>query len=218
MNFKSLKLSWKNVFYFNFNRHSNGLSVCHSNKYRRDSFITHRAFCDALAEENNKVNQGLAANQIPELIPTHNNHTKAAAIIDSPINEFATTFDQKNPLKSLPQELIPMPFKPSNLNNTMMMSGGMFPSSSGTLFGGPRGSMVMSMSPSSSGLQLSSNASSNAFNYIQDAKTGCQVSATSAHMSATALLQKAAQMGATASNSINSPMMQKSFTSSMAGM
>lgn len=37
-------------------------------------------------------------------------------------------------------------------------------------------------------------------------------------MSATALLQKAAQMGATASSSINSPMMQKSFvTSAMAG-
>lgn len=39
-----------------------------------------------------------------------------------------------------------------------------------------------------------------------------------APMSATALLQKAAQMGATASSSINSPMMQKSFvTSAMAG-
>lgn len=36
-------------------------------------------------------------------------------------------------------------------------------------------------------------------------------------MSATALLQKAAQMGATASSNINSPMMQKSFVTGMAG-
>jgi hypothetical protein len=111
--------------------------------------------------------------------------------------------DPKNPLKCLPQEAVPMPFKSIN------MAGGMFSTSSGTLFGGPRTS-------SSSSLQLSSSNGSSAFNYLQDGRNGCQQSG-SAHMSATALLQKAAQMGATASNSsINSPMMQKSFVSSMA--
>ncbi|XVF72574.1 hypothetical protein PTKIN_Ptkin12aG0131800 [Pterospermum kingtungense] len=176
---------------------------------RRDSFITHRAFCDALAEENNKVNQGLMnninmgsnlQNQMPELMssmPMSNANTSMG------ISDF-NNFDPKNPLKSLPQELVPMPFK------SMNMGGGMFSSSSGTLFGGPR-----SISSASSSLQLSSNSSSG-FNYLQDSKNGCQF-AGSPHMSATALLQKAAQMGATASNSINSPMMQKSFASSMAG-
>lgn len=174
---------------------------------RRDSFITHRAFCDALAEENNKVNQGLMANmgsnlqsQMPELMssmPLNSNSSPSVGM-----SEF-NSYDPKNPLKSLPQDLVPMPFKSPN------MSGGMFSSSSGTLFGGPR-----SISSSSSGLQLSSNSSSG-FNYLQDGKNGTQLSG-SANMSATALLQKAAQMGATASNSINSPMMQKSFVSSMA--
>ncbi|XP_022758042.1 protein indeterminate-domain 2-like [Durio zibethinus] len=175
---------------------------------RRDSFITHRAFCDALAEENNKVNQGLMnnmgsnlQNQMPEIMssmPTSNANTTMG------ISDF-NNFDPKNPLKSLHQELVPMPFK------SMNMGGGMFSSSSGTLFGGPR-----SISSASSSLQLSSNSSSG-FNYLQDSKNGFQIAGLN-HMSATALLQKAAQMGATASNSINSPMMQKSFASGMAGL
>ncbi|OMP06645.1 hypothetical protein COLO4_07997 [Corchorus olitorius] len=175
---------------------------------RRDSFITHRAFCDALAEENNKVNQGLInnmgsnlQNQMPDLMssmPMSNAINTSMGISDF------NNFDPKNPLKSLPQELVPIPFK------SMNMGGGMFSSSSGTLFGAPR-----NVSTASSSLQLSSNSSSG-FNYLQDGKNGCQI-AGSPQMSATALLQKAAQMGATASNSINSPMMQKSFASSMAG-
>ncbi|CAK9178034.1 unnamed protein product [Ilex paraguariensis] len=172
---------------------------------RRDSFITHRAFCDALAEENNKVNQGLMNSmgsnlqgQMPELLssmPINCNSSMG-------MSEF-NNYDLKNPLKS-PQELSPTPFKPMN------MAGGMFSSNSGTLFGGPR-----NVSSSSSGLQLSSN-SPLCFNYLQDGKNGGQLSG-SAHMSATALLQKAAQMGATASNNINTSMMQKGFGSGMAG-
>nr|XP_009780875.1 PREDICTED: zinc finger protein JACKDAW-like [Nicotiana sylvestris] len=112
------------------------------------------------------------------------------------ISDF-NNFDPKTPLKSLPQELLPIPFKSMNNN---MAAGGMFSTTSGNLFGSPR-----SVASSSSGLQSN-------FNYLQDS------SKNGAPMSATALLQKAAQMGATASSSINSPMMQKSFaTSAMAG-
>ncbi|GFP85632.1 zinc finger protein nutcracker, partial [Phtheirospermum japonicum] len=122
---------------------------------RRDSFITHRAFCDALAQENSKVKVNQA--QMPDHMPiTTNTNTSTG------LSEFT------NPLKSL----VPIPLiKPMNM-------AGMFSStSSGTLFGNsPR-----SIPSSSSGLQ------------------------------------KAAQMGATASNSMNSPMMQKTFVSSMAG-
>uniref|UniRef100_A0A161Y382 BIRD-IDD transcription factor fourth C2HC zinc finger domain-containing protein n=1 Tax=Daucus carota subsp. sativus TaxID=79200 RepID=A0A161Y382_DAUCS len=166
---------------------------------RRDSFITHRAFCDALAEENSKVNQGLMNSmgsnlqaQMPhELLSSMPNSTSMA------MTEFNNNYDNKSPMKSLPSDLVA--FKPMN------MAGGMFSTSSGTLFGGQRNNAPSS----SSGLQLSSNSPAS-FNGQG------QVSGT-AHMSATALLQKAAQMGATASNSINSPMMQKSFVSSMAG-
>lgn len=173
---------------------------------RRDSFITHRAFCDALAEENSKVNQGIMGSlgpnlsaQLPDLMSTMPISTNTNTSMG--LSEF------NNPLKSLPQDLVPIPFKPMN----MAAVAGMFSSSSGNLFGSPR-----SMPSSSSGLQLSSNSSPSGYNYHQDSKNFGQISG-SAQMSATALLQKAAQMGATATNSMNSPMMQKTFVSSMAG-
>ncbi|GAV83360.1 zf-C2H2_jaz domain-containing protein/zf-C2H2_4 domain-containing protein [Cephalotus follicularis] len=172
---------------------------------RRDSFITHRAFCDALAEDNNdKVNQGQMTNigpnlqnQMSELIssmPMNGNTSTANGVSDF------NNLDTKNPLKSLPQELMTMPFKSMNMGS----------SSSSTLFGGPR-----SISSSSSSLQLRRSNSSSGFNHLQDSKKGSHIPAP-VHMSATALLAKAAEMGAaTASNNINSPMMQKSFVSSV---
>lgn len=160
---------------------------------RRDSFITHRAFCDALSEENNKVNQqvlssnmgGNLQGQVPEIIsPVPMNNTS----LD--LSEFNQPKDTKNP--TLPHELMSRPLN---------MTGGMFSSSSGSLFATPR-----SIPSSSSTLQLSDNI-----------KNGQQlISGASASMSATALLQKAAQMGATTcGTSMNSPMMQKSFVTTM---
>lgn len=177
---------------------------------RRDSFITHRAFCDALAEENNKVNQGM-------LQPQHmHDHIMSSNSIDSGnmlmgLPDF-NNYEPKASIKSLPrQDLVPMPFKSLN------MSADMYSSSSGTLFGNPRGG-----SSSSSGLQLSSTNGSLGYGYFQqDSKVGGLLPGLAGHMSATALLQKAAQMGATAtataSIGVNSPMMQKSFVTSMTG-
>ncbi|CAI9778495.1 unnamed protein product [Fraxinus pennsylvanica] len=100
-----------------------------------------------------------------------------------------------NPLKSIPPEIVPiMPFK--SMNNAA--AGGMFSSNSGNLFGNTRG-----IPSSSSAFQLNN---------------GGKISGSSANMSATILLQKVVQIGATSSNStMTSPMMQKSFVSSMAG-
>ncbi|XP_059648508.1 zinc finger protein GAI-ASSOCIATED FACTOR 1-like [Cornus florida] len=145
---------------------------------RRDSFITHRAFCDALAEENNKVNHGLTA-----------------ANMEGDIQ--GQLSDTKNPIKPLSHELMPRSQKPLN------MAGSMFSSNPTSLFGSPRNML----SSSSNCLQLSANSSED-FNSHQIAGSG--------QMSATALLQKAAQMGATASSNVSSPIIQKGFATSMA--
>ncbi|KAF9614735.1 hypothetical protein IFM89_020568 [Coptis chinensis] len=166
---------------------------------RRDSFITHRAFCDALAEENNKINQGLMTSNMGGNVQDQVSNIMSIIPINNMSNQSIPEFDLKNPMKTLSHELMPMPIRPLNMGQ------GMLSCSSGTLFGGPR-----NMPSASSCLQLSSNSSS--FNGLHD-----QQLTASANMSATALLQKAAQMGATASSNVNTPMMQKSLVSSMVG-
>ncbi|KAJ6397518.1 hypothetical protein OIU77_018518 [Salix suchowensis] len=133
--------------------------------------------------------------QISSLIPSMNiNNNPNQSTMMSNLNHL----DTKNSL-SLPQALMQMPHKPS--------SGNMFSSSTTSPFGGSRS---MSFN-SSSALHLNANPST----IFQG--NGHHNLAGSASMSATALLQKAAQMGAAvSSNNVSSPMMQKSFVTSMA--
>lgn len=94
---------------------------------RRDSFITHRAFCDALAEENNKLSQTMQQDHhsVPDQL---NQHTNPTISITSPEFSHGGMPDSK-----IPSELLPL----------NIMQGGR-----GSLFGGsPRNG-------SSSSLQL----------------------------------------------------------------
>ncbi|KAG6702175.1 hypothetical protein I3842_07G020400 [Carya illinoinensis] len=172
---------------------------------RRDSFITHRAFCDALSEENNKAKQGLLSNTRPNLhevqvsdlmssVPAMINNINPNPSSTTGTSGFDQSADTESPLL-LPQELMTFPTKPLNVTTA------------GSLFSSPRSIS----SPSASSLQPKTNSASTIFQ-----GNGHQLGG-SPHMSATALLQKAAQMGATVSNTgMNSTLMQNNFVTSMA--
>lgn len=171
---------------------------------RRDSFITHRAFCDALAEENNKASERQIQGMSPSFRPGHQiqNLVSSLPVNNANIpNPQVVNMDNNNNNKhpmSLLQELMPMPAnKPFSHN---MNAGNLFTSR-------------LSSSSSAPPLQLNSN-SPNVFEENGQQQLPLPPAAASAQfMSATALLQKAAQMGATVSNS---SMMEKGFVTSMA--
>ncbi|KAI9099159.1 hypothetical protein K1719_024926 [Acacia pycnantha] len=164
---------------------------------RRDSFITHRAFCDALAEENNKVNnEGLLG---PKLSGPNSNSLGQLQIPNNPVSSLPLNSnfissqngtphynhcdEIKHPLSHLHQELLEFPAKPFNY-----MTGSVFARS-------------LSSNSSCSSLQLGS---------LSMLEENEHQPGGSAHMSATALLQKAAQMGATMSDSTNTSCMAPS--------
>ncbi|XP_031745061.1 zinc finger protein GAI-ASSOCIATED FACTOR 1 isoform X2 [Cucumis sativus] len=136
---------------------------------RRDSFITHRAFCDALAEEHNKL---------------VNAHQGATTMASSTAINGPNSFQPQPlphllsrpgilslPLTTLPHDLMPIPPKPLNL---------------------------------SAGSMFSSSISNNSATPTTFQNDNHLFSSSSALMSATALLQKAAQMGAAVSSGGNS--------------
>ncbi|KAJ4719420.1 Protein indeterminate-domain like [Melia azedarach] len=142
---------------------------------RRDSFITHRAFCDALAEENQRANPGLMANNI---IPGSNAQSRVPELIISSMAMNATNnnteFNRAPSKNTLAHELMPVPTK-------------------------------------AFGSMLSNNSSSHANSVTIFESNGSGSTTANASLSATALLQKAAQMGATASNGSSMIMAPPSF-------
>ncbi|XP_008800868.1 zinc finger protein GAI-ASSOCIATED FACTOR 1-like [Phoenix dactylifera] len=167
---------------------------------RRDSFITHRAFCDALVEENNKTSSGLMptmgsnlqAHRVPELMMPIGTPSTA----DSPVglSDF-NNHDIKNPLKALPYDLMPTPLRSHTMAGSMLST-----TTAATLF--------------------SSRTFPSGYHVLSDSTKMGQLAIGSADMSATALLQKAAQLGATATcgaTAMTSSKTHRSFISEMAG-
>ncbi|KAL5226465.1 hypothetical protein ABZP36_014730 [Zizania latifolia] len=167
---------------------------------RRDSFITHRAFCDALAEESARAVTAAAAvagQQHPGLLFSHGGHGGGGVGLQLP----GSMLDHPSmPLggHALMQELClkreQQQFAPSWLTaqqqQQLEMGGAGSPVA---MYGSARldqdfiGSSTPESSAQPAGLSFGFPSSSAA------------PAASSAHMSATALLQKAAQMGATLS-------------------
>lgn len=145
---------------------------------RKDSFVTHRAFCDALTEENYRASQNLAAsggmlqNHTQELFTSSMPSSDSGTNANTVMNLSISTDNMENPMRPL--------------------------------------------SLSSAGVMLSSNLDPVLNSRIpQSCLSGTNASAMaigSTYTSATALLQKAAEMGAKISDNTIAPILLKGFT------
>ncbi|CAN6457085.1 unnamed protein product [Victoria cruziana] len=154
---------------------------------RRDSFITHRAFCDALAEESAKATVVPANTLLPNQasVPTTMGHGPAGLpLMGSPSSALQTQF--------------PLDLQPSGLalkRDVQMLSSR--PDAPLWLAAGAPSSMSPQEMPSTlfpAGLSHEYSAPNS-----QLSQEPPSVPSNTVQMSATALLQKAAQMGATVS-------------------
>lgn len=143
---------------------------------RKDSFVTHRAFCDALAEENYKVNQNLAAT--------------------------GGMLQAQEPFSSS------MPSSDACTNKSAAMNL--------TISAENSDSALRSLSLNSSGMVMSSNLNPRTslplacFSSLDGSNTS-PLAIGSSYTSATALLQKAAVMGAKISDNSIAPILFKGF-------
>lgn len=138
---------------------------------------------------NLQLQQGQVSDQILSCMPLNNNPNSTIGLSDF------TQSDIKNPLKTLTP--------PQNTLNiaAAAAAAAMLSTTSGSLFGRP----ITASSPSSSShLHPSNNSASPSFENRQQLPPQPDAIAAGSMMSATALLQKAAQMGATASTKMTS--------------
>ncbi|GLU04408.1 hypothetical protein SLE2022_215580 [Rubroshorea leprosula] len=184
---------------------------------RRDSFVTHRAFCDALAEESSRaqalpIKSNTAANQGNADTNVKNAITTTASSPPPPLTPSSSVLSSGLSIQSSDNPVVVSPPTPA-------AGATISPTSSSSVFasifaGNPQPSSKMpppsqsSILQSASGLErtslslssplyLSSNGSSL---FPAPDNDHYQYAHPQPAMSATALLQKAAQMGAAASN------------------
>ncbi|KAA0067487.1 hypothetical protein IC582_025696 [Cucumis melo] len=158
---------------------------------RRDSFITHRAFCDALAEETARVKAGTTISNLNNnLMGGWRDHEETAGVFMT--QHFGSTMK-------------PVTMKMSS-NSVQMIGGMMMNNSGGGMYGedsvwGNQVQMGNYYYNENQGLMVNGGGVgvcslySHEFQQVNETQRG--------NMSATALLQKAAEIGATSSSSSN---------------
>ncbi|KDP23241.1 hypothetical protein JCGZ_23074 [Jatropha curcas] len=137
----------------------------------KDSFVTHRAFCDALAEENYKANQNLAT---------------ARGMLQSQAEELFTSSIPSLDSCSKKSSVMNMTISDENVDTSL----------------GP-------LSLNSSGIMMSSNFP--ILNTRTSNVSPMAIGSASVYASATALLQKAAEMGTKISDNSIAPILLRGF-------
>lgn len=148
--------------------------------YRKDSFVTHRAFCNALTEENNRVNQKFAATG--GMLQSH----AQELFISSMPGSYSCSGTNTTMNLSISNENVDNSLKPLSSGSAgVMISSNLDPT----------------LDPRTTRTCFSSEGGSNAY----------PMTIGSCYTSATALLQKAAEMGAKTSDNSFAPIMLKGF-------
>uniref|UniRef100_A0A0E0JTC8 Protein EARLY HEADING DATE 2 n=1 Tax=Oryza punctata TaxID=4537 RepID=A0A0E0JTC8_ORYPU len=158
---------------------------------RRDSFVTHRAFCDALAQENNKLAQPMNMAAVTSALQGQQ-QAHHLVLPSQPVSDdddaagYGLAADVKSPHLKMFPDVDNTPLLPA-----LSMAGCML------------SSLGARAAPSSSSPFLHIHGRNLGMDAPSDAATGFPPPAagSAAIMSATALLQKAAELGATTSTS-----------------